>query len=140
VNTGPVAFSWQEKFLNVGAPHKAYVIQKIEKNFTFTTAPATPYSYTPLYWEAFPLLYNGSQTDIDYWQFDLPDGTSGTWAMKGTCYFSEQLPTGMVVGNVPDAGDLPSTTTQPKGLGHALGVRQIGAKFDFTAISKFHIR
>src|SRR6516225_6369316 len=28
VNTGPVAFSWQEKFLNVGAPHKTHVIQK----------------------------------------------------------------------------------------------------------------
>lgn len=146
VPTGPVQFSWQVKFLTFtreggssrSGPGKfSHVIQKIEKNVDFSQPPAGDYPYTPLYWEAFDVTGDG-QSDIDYWQFELPDGASGNWSMAGTLYLVEQLPDGMAVGNVTDAGNLPSTTTEPDRLGRVLGTRRIGAKFDFTGPYKKH--
>lgn len=146
VATGPVQFSWQVKFLTFtneggtyrnGAGKYSHVIQKIEKHFDFNHPPTGDYKFTSPYWEAFDVRPHG-QSEIDYWQFEIPDGTSGNWSMSGTVYLVEELPDGMAVGNVPDAGSAPSTTTEPAGLGRILGTRQIGAKFDFTGPDKKH--
>jgi|GEM_PF-4094017 len=139
VSTNPVSFSWQVRFgviveewgkVKPGRAAKTHVIQKIENTFSFTTAPPAGYSTTPVYWEAFALDSN-RQTDIDYWQFDLPDLAAGTWEKKGT-------PAGMAVGNVPDSAGAPSTATEPKGLGRVVATRRIGGKFDFTGTTKSH--
>ena len=144
--TGPVQFSWQVKFLTFtreggssksGPGKYSHVIQKIEKNLDFSHPPASEYAYTPVYWEAFDVRPDG-QSKIDYWQFELPDGASGNWSMTGTLYLVELLPDGMAAGNVADAGNLPSTTTEPARLGRILGTRRIGAKFDFTGPYKKH--
>lgn len=113
--------------------------QKIEKNFSFTNSPTSDYNYTSPYWEAFDVR-SGGQSGIDYWQFEIPDGTSGSWSMSGTLYLVEALPDGMTVGNVPDAGVVPSTPTEPAGLGRILGTSRIGAKFDFTGPYKKHLQ
>jgi hypothetical protein len=144
--TGPVQFSWQVKFLtyiNVGGRkvpglgEYSHVIQKIEKNFSFTNPPAGDFEYTSPYWEAFDVR-PGGESGIDYWQFEIPDGTSGSWSMSGTLYLVEKLPDGMAVGNVPDASGAPSTKTEPAGLGRILGTRRIGARFDFSGPNKRH--
>jgi hypothetical protein len=136
IMTDAVQFSWQMRFgtfyndkgtIRPGPGKKTHVVQKIEVSFNFATAPAGGYNYTPLYWEAFALEPDGTTT-IDHWQFELPDGTSGDWRYVGTVYLTEQLPAGMTVGAVAEAHELPSTTTEPKGLGRVVGTRQIGAK------------
>ena len=136
---GPVQFSWQAKFFvwhredgafGLGGGKKTYVIQKMEKVFNFN--PAVPnYQFTPLYWEAFE-IGAGGETKRDHWQFELPDHTAGDWELKGTLYLTDSLPDGMAVGNVPDAGSLPSTINKPKGLGRVRGSRHAWGKFDFT--------
>jgi hypothetical protein len=147
VATPPVQFSWQVIFQTLfkdkrgtgmpGPGKKTHVIQKIEKAFNFTTSPASAYTYTSPYWEAFALDANG-QTEIDYWQFEIPDLTAGTWEQKGTLYLTEQLPAGMAVGNVPDSAGAPSIATEPKGLGHICGTRRITGRFNFTGANKQH--
>lgn len=146
VSTNPVSFSWQVRFgvivedgvkENPRRAAKTHVIQKIENTFSFSTAPSAGYPFTPVYWEAFA-LDSSYQTDIDYWQFDLPDLSAGTWEKKGTLYLVDQLPAGMAVGNVTDAGDLPSTTTEPKGLGRVVATRRVAGRFDFTGTAKRH--
>jgi len=136
--TGPVQFSWQVIFYRYGRATDTHVIQKIENTFGFSTPPATNYAYTPKYWEAFQ-LNNNDQTEIDYWQFELPDLSAGTWEKKGTLYLTDHLPAGMQVGNVNDAGGLPSSTTEPRGLGRVLGTRLFAGRFDFTGSPKTHL-
>jgi hypothetical protein len=146
VSTNPVSFSWQVRFgviveeggkMKPGRAAKTHVIQKIENTICFSTAPPSGYPSTPVYWEAFALDSN-HQTDIDYWQFDLPDLTAGTWEKKGTLYLVDQLPAGMAPGNVPNSAGAPSTATEPKGLGRVVATRRIGGKFDFTGSTKSH--
>lgn len=146
IGTGPIQFSWQVRFLTYanqdgfygkGVGKRTHVIQRVEKSFDFVNPPAGSYPYTSLYWEAFDVRPSG-QSEIDYWQFEIPDGTSGSWTMTGTLHLAQELPDGMATGNVPEAGGVPSTTTEPKGLGRVVGTRRIGAKFDFTGPYKKH--
>lgn len=146
VSTNPVSFSWQVRFgviieeggkVKPGRAAKTHVIQKVETAFSFSTAPPANYPSTPVYWEAFAIDSN-HQTDIDYWQFELPDLTAGTWEKKGTLYLVDQLPAGMAVGNVPDSAGAPSTATEPKGLGPVMATRRIAGRFDFTGTTKSH--
>ena len=147
VATPPVQFSWQVHFLTMyrekgiwkkgRGPTDAFVVQMIEKAFNFTVPPAAPYPFTPLYWEAFQ-LNDHAQTDVDYWQFEIPDLTAGNWEMKGTLYLTDQLPNGMAVGNVADAAGAPSTTAKPDRLGARLATRRIAGAFDFTGAAKRH--
>lgn len=139
VATGPVQFSWQVKFLTLGEGNiekKAYVIQKINKVFNFSVPPPATYSLSTLYWEAFEL--KNRQTDIDYWQFEIPDNTAGTWEMNASLYLADQLPQGMIANAAPEAHGLPSSTSEPKGLGRIRGTRRITGKFDFTGAVKNH--
>jgi hypothetical protein len=146
VATDPVQFSWQVRFLSFyrdkdtvkkGRGKNTHVIQKIEKKFSFDTGPVDPYRFDPVYWEAFELNEDG-QTEVDYWQFDIPDLTAGTWEQDGTLYLTDQLPQGMAVGNVPDASGAPSTGNEPKGLGRIRGTRRITGVFGFTGPTKLH--
>lgn len=139
VITGPVQFSWQVKFLTLGEGNiekKAYVIQKINKVFNFSVPPSTAYTLSTLYWEAFEL--KNRQTEIDYWQFEIPDTTAGTWEMNASLYLTDQLPQGMITNAAPEAHGLPSSTSEPKGLGRIRGTRRITGKFDFTGTNKNH--
>jgi hypothetical protein len=147
VATAPVQFSWQVDFLTMHrekgiwgkgrGPNDNFVVQMIEKAFNFSVPPADPYPFTPLYWEAFP-LNDAAQTEIDYWQFELPDLSAGSWEMEGTLYLTDQLPNGMAVGNVADAGGVPSTAAKPDRLGAKLATRRIAGEFDFTGPAKRH--
>jgi hypothetical protein len=146
VFTGPVQFSRQVRFLTMykdkgiaqkGPGNKKYVIQKIEKLINFSVPPPSAYTYTSPYWEAFEINADG-ETEIDYWQLGMPDLTAGDWEMKATLYLTEQLPAGMALGNVAEAGGIPSATAEPKGLGRIRGTRSITGKFDFTGTYKKH--
>jgi hypothetical protein len=146
IATGPVQFSWQVRFNSfyrekgIGKPGRGkntHVIQRIQQMFNFTTPPANPYPYTPVYWEAFELDDHG-QTEVDYWQFEIPDLTAGSWTREAALYFTDQLPGGMAAGNVPEASGAAATTNEPKGLGRILGTRQIAGMFDFTQNNKWH--
>ncbi len=147
VATAPVQFSWQVRFNTIfwdkgiakpGRGNNINVVQTMEKIFNFSTAQPA-YAFTPLYWESF-LLDDAGQSERDFWQFELPDLTSGTWEVKSSLYLTEQTAAemGMAVGNVPDAGGAPSTLTEPKKLGRILGTRRITGRFDFTGATKRH--
>ena len=147
IATGPVQFSWQVRFNSfyrekgIGKPGRGkntHVIQRIQQTFNFTTPPASAYPYTPVYWEAFELDDHG-QTEIDYWQLEIPDLTAGSWNREAALYLTDRLPEGMAVGNVPEASGVAATMNEPKGLGRILSTRQIGGMFDFTDKNKWHV-
>ena len=124
----PVQYSWQVRMKALPIAYrgklprpKTHVVQKIESGPTFTTGGEDFQACANPYWEAFELDGNGN-TVIDYWQAELPDGSAGTWSVKGTCYLTDGLPAGMEVTAGSCAVDLPSTTQEPRKLGRRAGL------------------
>jgi hypothetical protein len=142
--TGAVQYSWQMRMvaspISIGGKHpkpRNFIVQKVDHAVNFS-AGGSGYAACPSpYWEAFA-LDDGGNAAIDYWQGDLPGGSAGTWSISGMCYLTETLPAGMQVAGGGCAGNLPWTTSEPKGLGQVAGQRHLGSSFDFTKEPQRH--
>ena len=77
----------------------------MEKNVNFTTAPADAYTFTSPYWEASELDSNG-QTEKDYWQFELPDGSASDWDLTGTLRPRQETQPATRLASASQLGDL----------------------------------
>lgn len=113
-----------------------YLVQEVNRTFKVTKecAPVPPsIEFTPRYFEAWRVQQDGgihgaSGPDDDWFNPSFGERlegfpqTSGNWAISGRVYFVNQLDpaAGFKVRNVPDAGSLWSTTTQPTNLGTLL--------------------
>ena len=136
-------YRWVVKLLTNGK--NGWLVQKMENTYDETLADGTTRTTglpTAKYWEAWQVTANSSilPTPKDYWQrgyINSKDavGTKGTWSIKGTAYFTKNDITkqGFKKKNVPDAGLLLSTTSNPGKLGKKLLKREQQRSWDSTA-------
>lgn len=131
-------FDWQIAWKTNG--RNGYVVQEVKNTYEAQRCDGTPsrtIRQTPQYWEAWYFDKKGisQQRDgaiNDTWgRFRNPE-TTGSWSMNGNVYWVDKLDAsdGWGTGNVPDARDLVSTTTQPKNLGSSLLERRAVGVWD----------
>jgi hypothetical protein len=133
-----------------------YLVQEITKEFELDPCGGVqpPIGHTPLYWEAWRVQEDGgihgtSGPDDDWFNqsADISNrlagfpGTKGRWKTTGRVFFVNQLDprAGFKVSNVPDAGSLWSTTTQPTNLGEALLSRSAGGTWNCCDGASSHV-
>lgn len=124
-----------------------YLVQEIthEVEIENCGAPPADWPSTPRYWEAWRVQQDGGIHGTagadDDWINPSADGsrplegfpgTRGRWRTTGRVFFVNQLDpaAGFKIANVPDAGSLWSTTTEPGNLGNVLLERAAGDEWD----------
>ncbi len=132
-------FNWQAAFATTGA--NGWIVQEIVNTYRAQNGgiPARP---TPHYWEAWAVDTNGNVTPgpDDWIRPSQGPGSDGHWSMTGSVHFTTTNPAtvGFAVGNVIDAGILPSTTAAPGGLGIARLKRYAQGTWDSTGTVPVH--
>jgi hypothetical protein len=133
-------FEWKVAF-SPASSMTGYIVQRVESTYEARDCNGNinnTFQLTPLYWEAWRIAGVGLDPDPpgghDTWRrtFDIP--TYGSWSIKGTLYQADAIPADFVAPNpnVPEAVDVPSTTTDPtrEVLGSPIGRRKIAGEWN----------
>jgi hypothetical protein len=126
---GPTFFQWDVNFST--SLRNGWIVQELVNRWNPTTCggAAIPEVFTPHYWEAWwvdgagnvlvPTAINAARTQPtasvapalahDLWRLPSDAPSSGNWSTTAELFTCLRLPAGFAAGNVPDAGDLPST-------------------------------
>lgn len=136
-------FRWAVRFNTTG--RNGWIIQELTNTYYVTDPGGISYAppFTPHYWEAWSVDANGSvdpalSHGIDVWKrMRILPGTTGYWEMSASLYFTTNPITiqGFSRAQVPDAGLLLSTTSQPPALKEILGSRWAECAWDTTGIT-----
>jgi hypothetical protein len=125
-------FKWWVKWTTDGT--SGWIVQKIENHFSGSRADGSTLTnesagIEPAYYEAWEVANDGSITgslgqtgNRDRWDRVPRNGTTGSWSIKGTVYFTSADPqkSGFKSGALPIAGSLLSSKSPPAGLSSAL--------------------
>jgi peptidoglycan hydrolase-like protein with peptidoglycan-binding domain len=136
-------FDWEINWETTG--RNGYLVQEIVNTFAPTLCGEGPGldPTTPHYWEAWRVQGDGriGPNASDRWSRPDMPGHSGTWTMTGRVFWVDQLDLedGWQVANVPDAGNLWSTTTEPGNLGPELLRRSAGGVWDCCGETRTHV-
>ncbi len=138
-------FDWGIEWETSG--RNGWIVQEVVNTYRIEDAAgAVAYTFTPRYWEAWPVDGAGKATPADWrgnddWiRSDKGADSKGHWSMRGTVYWTDTDPAtqGFVAKGVPEAGDLLATTSAPTGLGVPRDHRYAQGNWDSTAAKPYH--
>jgi hypothetical protein len=139
-------FSWDVGFTTTGT--SGWIVQEVSNTYRAEDSAGTNVvpAYTPNYWEAWAVDASSAISPSvgsinDMWRRPSRGAsTKGHWSMRGKCYFTTTDPAtqGFASGNVPDAGILLSTTSEPSDLGIARLHRYAQGTWDSTGATPSH--